>query len=60
MDVVYGPKDGPALTLDVHRSAYTAADFSKRAKTESAFVTRVLKQPKLWVIGSDDDLPIAA
>jgi len=24
------------------------------------FVTRVLEQPKLWVIGSEDDLSIAA
>ena len=28
--------------------------------SSSAFVTRVLEQPKLWVIGSDDDLPVAA
>jgi hypothetical protein len=30
------------------------------ARTENAFVTRVLEQPKLWVIGSEHDLPIAA
>jgi hypothetical protein len=29
-------------------------------RQENAFVTRVLEQPKLWVIGSEHDLPIAA
>ena len=44
----------------VNPTVYTAAEFSKRARTENAFVTRVLEQPKLWVIGSEHDLPIAA
>ncbi len=44
----------------VNPTVYTAAEFSKRARTENAFVTRVLEQPKLWVIGSENDLPIAA
>ena len=44
----------------VNPTVYTAAEFSKRAGTENAFMTRVLEQPKLWVIGSDDDLPVAA
>ena len=37
----------------VNPTVYTAAEFSKRARTENAFVTRVLEQPKLWVIGSE-------
>lgn len=41
-------------------TVYTAAEFSKRARTENAFVTGVLKQPKLWVIGSENELPVAA
>jgi predicted nucleotidyltransferase len=41
----------------VNPTVYTAAEFSKRAQTENAFVKRVLEQPKLWVIGSEDDLP---
>jgi len=49
-----------AVGRKVNPTVYTAAEFSKRARTENAFVTRVLEQPKLWVIGSDDDLPIAA
>ena len=40
-------------------TVYTVAEFSKRARTENAFVTRVLRQPKLWVIGSEDKLPVA-
>jgi hypothetical protein len=44
----------------VNPTVYTTAEFSKRAQTENAFVTRVIEQPKLWVIGSDDDLPVAA
>ena len=44
----------------VNLTVYTVAEFSKRTRTENAFVTRVLEQPKLWVIGSEHDLPIAA
>jgi len=44
----------------VNPTVYTAAEFSKRARKENAFVTRVLRQPKVWVIGSDDDLLVAA
>jgi hypothetical protein len=49
-----------AVGRKVNPTVYTAAEFLKRAQTENAFVTRVLEQPKLWVIGSDDDLPVAA
>jgi hypothetical protein len=38
---------------------YTATEFSMRARAENAFVTRVVEQPKLWLIGSEDDLSIA-
>src|SRR5437773_9659375 len=43
----------------INPTVYTAAEFSKRARKENAFVTRVLEQPKLWVIGSEDDITIA-
>jgi hypothetical protein len=39
---------------------YTVAEFSKRARTENAFVTRVLEQPKLWIIGSENDIAVPA
>jgi len=49
-----------AVGRKVNPTVYTAAEFSMRARTENAFITRVLEQPKLWVIGSDDDIPVAA
>lgn len=44
----------------VNPTVYTVAEFSKRSRGENAFVTRVLRQPKVWVIGSEGDLPVAA
>jgi hypothetical protein len=44
----------------INPTVYTAAEFLKRAQTENAFVTRVMEQPKIWVIGTEDDLPNAA
>jgi predicted nucleotidyltransferase len=44
----------------VNPTLYTTAEFSKRTRTENAFLMRVLEQPKLWVIGSEHDLPVAA
>lgn len=44
----------------VNPTVYTATEFSKRDRTENAFVSRVLAQPKLWVIGTEDDLPVAS
>ena len=49
-----------SVARKINPTVYTSAEFSKRARTENAFVTRVLEQPKLWVIGSEDDLPVAA
>jgi len=59
---VFGAIERVTRTLGrkVNPTVYTVAEFSKRAGTENAFVTRVLEQPKLWVIGSEDDLPVAA
>jgi predicted nucleotidyltransferase len=44
----------------VNPTVFSAAEFSKRAREENAFLTRVLKGPKVWVIGSENDLPVAA
>ena len=44
----------------VSPTVYSAAEFARRVRTENAFVARVLEQQKLWVIGSEDDLPVAA
>jgi hypothetical protein len=54
---VFGAPEPVTRTLGrkVNPTVYTAAEFSKRARTENAFVTQVLEQQKLWVIGSEDD-----
>ena len=44
----------------VNPTVYTTAEFSKRTRTKNAFVTRVLGQPRLWVMGSEDALPNVA
>lgn len=43
----------------VNPTVYTEAEFLKRSREENAFVTRVLQQPKIWVIGSEHDFPVA-
>ena len=48
------------LGRKVNPTVYSANEFSKRAREENVFVTRVLEGPKVWVIGSEDDLPVAA
>jgi predicted nucleotidyltransferase len=49
-----------SVARKINPTVYTSAEFSKRARTENAFVTRVLEQPKLWVIGSEHDLTVTA
>lgn len=55
---VFGALEGAAGSLGrkVNPTLYTPADFAKRIKQGNAFVTRVLKQPKLWLIGSQESL----
>jgi predicted nucleotidyltransferase len=59
---VFGTLDKVSRTLGRHvnPTVYSAAEFSKRAKDENAFITRVLEGPKVWVIGSENGLPVAA
>ena len=51
-----------AHALDVLEQFYGELDelgvteLSKRLKQDNAFVTRVLSQPKVWLIGSERDL----
>lgn len=55
---VFGALDKLSRTLgrNVNPTVYSAAEFSKRAKNENAFVSRVLEGAKVWVIGTEDDL----
>jgi hypothetical protein len=40
----------------VNPTVLTQRDWAKRLATRSAFATRVMAQPKIWIIGSDDEL----
>src|SRR5688572_16104448 len=59
---VFGALDkvSRALRRNVNPTVYSAAEFSKRARDENAFITQVLDGPKVWVIGTENDLPVAA
>ena len=47
---------GELLGRPVNPTVYSRREFSKRLKDRNAFLTRVLAQPKIWLIGSDDVL----
>jgi len=47
---------GSALGRQINPTVHTTADFSKRVRSKNAFVTRILAQPKVWVIGSERDV----
>lgn len=42
----------------VNPSVLSRSDLAKRLKRDSAFVTRVLSQPKIWVVGGESDLAV--
>jgi predicted nucleotidyltransferase len=44
------------LGRTVNPTVVSRRDLARRLKSGSAFARRVLEQPKIWVIGSDDDL----
>jgi len=44
------------LGRTVNPTLYSRQDFAKRLADGSAFVARVWEQPKLWLIGREDDL----
>ena len=44
------------LGRTVNPTIYTPKELAKRVKGKEAFATRVLAQPKLWLIGGDDAL----
>jgi predicted nucleotidyltransferase len=41
----------------VNPTVYSRRELSRRVKEGNAFVKRVLSQPKVWVLGGEDDLP---
>lgn len=40
------------LSRTINPSLYTPSDFKSRQKKDNAFITRVMKQPKIWIIGN--------
>ncbi len=47
---------GTRLGRKVNPTVYSRKDLTARLRKGNAFAKRVLAQPKLWVIGGDDDL----
>ena len=48
---------GSKLGRDVNPTVYSRVQLAKRIKEGNAFLTKVLKQPKVWIIGTEDVLP---
>jgi predicted nucleotidyltransferase len=46
------------LGREVNPNIYTLQDFAKRLSEGGSFVSRVMAQPKIWLIGGPDDLSL--
>jgi predicted nucleotidyltransferase len=46
------------LGRSVNPTILTKKTLAKRMKDDNAFVKRVLSQPKIWLIGGEDDLGV--
>ncbi|ARP83908.1 transcriptional regulator [Bordetella genomosp. 8] len=49
---------GIRLGRPVNPTILTREEFKKRSVARESFLTRVLDQPKIWILGGQDDLPI--
>jgi predicted nucleotidyltransferase len=47
---------GAKLGRAVNPTVYTRHELARRVKARNSFVTRILAQPKVWVIGTEDEL----
>lgn len=47
-----------ALAREVNPTIFTPQDLAKRLREGGSFVSRVLEQPKIWLIGGADDLAL--
>ena len=43
-----------ALSRTINPALYTDADFKARQLSDNAFITRVMQQPKIWLIGQEE------
>ena len=46
------------LGRTINPTIYTPADFLARLQGDNAFVTRVMQQPKIWLLGDETTLPL--
>lgn len=55
---LFGALEPAAITLGraVNPSVYTNAQLARKTKQDNGFVQRVLGQPKIWLIGTEEDL----
>jgi predicted nucleotidyltransferase len=56
---VFGALEPLAARLGraINPTVYSRRELARRRKDDNAFVTRVLAQDKVWIIGTEDDLP---
>jgi hypothetical protein len=47
-----------AIGRTVNPTILTRNDLAKRVKAKESFITRVLAQPKTWIIGGEDALTV--
>jgi predicted nucleotidyltransferase len=47
-----------ALGRKINPTLYTPADIAKRLAQDNAFITRVLQQPKIWLIGNEERIHV--
>jgi hypothetical protein len=48
---------GKRLGRAINPTVYSRRELARRRKEDNAFVTRVLAQDKVWILGTEDDLP---
>ena len=46
---------GKRLGRTINPTVYSTKEYDDRLRKENAFVRRVMEQPKLWIIGGDND-----
>ena len=53
---VFGALEGAAQTLGrtINPTLYTRAELARRRAQDNAFVTRVLDQPRIWLMGDEE------
>ena len=58
---VFGALESATATLGrkVNPTLYMPAEMVKRINNDNAFVTRVLTQPKIWLLGNEEQLNVA-